>query len=158
VAADPILAKAAPVATDTLVAQEGAQKFHVPFSFDVTKTRAHVQALLTTAESARQAREAELTALRGEVGRLTQLVAHPPIVRDRRTSGGDTQPVFRNFTIELKNERTKLQAAEQALSDASFRSDALRERYERYRSTRRDPDRCARLRARLRLRPYTKIA
>ena len=135
--ADPSPADAVPVAGDTPAAQEGAQKFHVPFSFDVAKTRAHVEPLLTAAASTRQAREAELVALRGEIERLTQLVAHPPIVRDHRTptivrdhrtQSRATQPVFNNpatappsrFAIQLEKERAKLPAAEQAFGDASL--------------------------------------
>jgi len=140
-ATGPSPADTAPAAGDTPAAQEGAQKFHVPFSFDVTKTRAHTAPLLTAAESTRQTRETELAALRREIERLTQLVANPPIVRDHRHGGGAAPgggagpivrdhrhgggaggPVFNPFTIQLEKERAKLPAAEQALSQASLES------------------------------------
>jgi hypothetical protein len=100
-------------------ARDGAQKFHVPFSFDTSRARDHVKPLLVAASQSRSARDAELNALRQEMDRLRQLIAHPPVVRDhRRTPSAPPYDPVQRFKFELAQKLPQAQVKEQELAQA----------------------------------------
>ena len=98
---------------------EGAQKFHVPFTFDVTATRNHVAGLLAAASTAKASHEADVAKARQEIHRLTEMRANPPVVRDHRRGPRVPFDPTQRIEQELAAAQGRMQQADQERSRAA---------------------------------------